>query len=298
MYNEMRKLQYLTETGKDTDDSNLANMFKLAESREIEYGRDLCEWTSGEILDLYRYYSTPYVQTLVKVNNDLRNYTVWCIMNSLVADGQNHYDEITTQAMCGVIDFERLKALVVTRSQLLIDIKKLYNAGDKYIFLALFEGVPTRDSMIAKVRVEDLDGNLLTLTNRDEIDISDELVNIINEACAETEYIAYGIGGKTYQYEYSDTAFKTIARERKHIDNIKIQLGTRMRKAAAFLGYENMTAKTLTESGRIDFIQRYISEHNVTLDQMLHEYRDIHERRFGKLQNTVTYSLTYGRMIV
>lgn len=116
MYNEKRKMQFISEKEENAIISkNLSKAFEDAEEMEKRLGKDMCEWTSGEIIDYYKYLSTPYVQTLIQLHNSLTNYTTWCILNGLVKNNQNHYLEIKTEMILNCTDINSLIKTVISR---------------------------------------------------------------------------------------------------------------------------------------------------------------------------------------
>lgn len=282
---------------------NLEIAFESAEPWEERLGRDLCEWTSGEIIDFYKFYSTASIQTLVILHNYLTDYARWCLSNGLISNGQNHYDEIKTEALCKCVDTETLSNVVVTREELLSEIKDLPNTTDQFIFLGLFEGITMKDGALYKVKPSDLDGNTLRLPNGKSIQISPELSHIIHMATEETDYITMGKRGKSYPYVDGEEIVRPIIyrKNQQFEENETIMIGTRMRKCVKYLGMSpSTTMKSIIESGRIHYIKETARRNNINPTDIINtpDYRIPMEERFGKIQNLTSYLQLYGNLMM
>lgn len=298
MYNEKRKRQFLSEKKEYAKISNnLTNIFNAAEQREEMYGQDLCEWNSDKIIEFYKYYSTSSISSLVVLNTALREYTTWCMENGMVADNQNHYGEISSEALCKCVDISRLKETVFTRDELLSKIKELTNYTDRFVLLGLFEGIP--NSVICDVKLSDLSGNSITLSDGKQLDISEELVRIMRHADEETEYISMTKTEKAFPYVPSDTIIKRTAKAKENVMSNTVVVGSKVRRCARYFGIPTLTIKNLVESGRLHYISEIAKENGITVEEVIKgkKYRKMFEDRYGKVQNLMTYWLTYGQTI-
>ena len=301
MYNEKRKMQFISEKEENAIISkNLSKAFEDAEEMEKRLGKDMCEWTSGEIIDYYKYLSTPYVQTLIQLHNSLTNYTTWCILNGLVKNNQNHYLEIKTEMILNCTDINSLIKTVISREELLKEIKTLPNESDKFIMLGLFEGIPVADDVMKNVKLSDLEDNILHLSNGVDLKVSEQLKNYIHLANQEDCYISYSNQRSPQEIPYKEDGciIRETTRNKSDKTNSTIFIGARLRRAIRYLGMpEGTTMKTIMESGRLHFIRELAKEYNVKMEDTINnrQLRDIHERIFGKIQNRITYMSTYGR---
>ena len=297
MYNADRKLQFLKERKSEVELSpNTEIWFESMEYFEKEYDRDICEWTSTEIIRYMKYMSTPRIQTLVIFKGSMSIYTDWCITNRLVNDNQNHFAELTTETLCQCIDFTKLRTLILTREELLENIRTLNNYSDQFIYLGLFEGVNAQN--LINVGVTDLNGNELRLHDGRTITISNELHNIILTAAEETTWISTKKRQREYDYIPSDKIIRSINVKNPQT-NMMLLLGGRFRSGLNYMGLPSeISRKDIMESGRLDFIRMIMTERNLSLDDVLHsDIRNIIETRYGKIQNTITYVNTYGKLI-
>lgn len=303
--NKERKEQFIANKSKEVlMSNNLGNTFDAAELLEEKYGKDIAEWTTGEIIGFYKYLSTPYIQSLVNIHNSLTGYTNWCVMNGLVRDNQNHFTEITSAALCKCVDLTTLERLIITREDLLRDIKKLNNYCDMMILLGLFEGIPVHDNVLKDVKYSDLDeNNILHLKNGVDLKVSSELRSIMETASEETTWRSYS-EIRNRETEYFDDG--CIIRFTKRSDgSVSVSsatavIGSRMRKAIQYLGWPvNITMKMVAESGRIHMMREIANSNMVEISETITNLRlrVLHERIYGKIQNQQTWLSTYGHAI-
>lgn len=300
MYNEERKKQFIAEKRENAIlSNNIINGFNDAELWETRLGRDLCEWNSNEIIGFYKYLSRYSVQSLVQLNNSFESYTNWCIVNGLVSNFQNHYSEIKPQTLIKCIDLKVLENGIIARDELLREINKLPNYCDKFIILGIFEGISVTGDVMKNVKVSDLNGNHLALSNGITLTISDELKNIILDANDEMSYVGFTeIRPRKANYISGDTVLRYS--EKYHGNKSTVYIGTRMRRSMEFLGYENVTIKSLMESGRIQMCKELTAKRGVEPIDAVRDpnLRIIHEKIYGKIQNITTYIDTYGKFFV
>ena len=304
MYNEKRKRQYLDEKSRDAKISdNLITAFEAAEQYEEKIGHDICEWTTDQILGFYVKLATPYVQTLIVLHSSLGQYAEWCLQNGLVSDNQNHFREINSKTVHRCADVNALKDRLFTREELLEEINQLPNDSDKFIILSLFEGIPIRGGVMARITMDDLDGYELTLRNDTGIriatrTITNELHHIMENANDEKSYTSMAKEQRSYPYDLSEnTVIKTILSRRNALRCTDSALANRMRNCFRSLGHENITVKSLMESGRIHFIKNYCKENNISWEAAVGDrvHRTIHEDIFGKIQSVPVYMRMYGK---
>ncbi len=298
MYNAERKHQFLNERRSEVELSpNTEIWFESMEYFEKEYDRDICEWTSTEIIRYMKYMSTPRVQTLIIFKGSMSIYVDWCITNRLVDDNQNHFTELTTETLCECIDFTKLRSLILTREELLENIRTLNNYSDQFIFLGLFEGINAQN--LINVGVSDLEGNELHLHDGKTITISNGLRHTILMAAEETTWISTKSRQKEYDYIPSDKIIRIIDRKNPQT-NMMLLLGGRFRGALAFMGLPSeISRKDIMESGRLDYIQNIMKEKNMSLHDVIFnsDIRNDVESRYGKIQNCGVYVNIYGKLI-
>ena len=128
--------------------------------------------------------------TLKVLNTMLSNYTEWCLRHNLVADSQNHFDELSTKTIMSCVNTALAKTGIFTRKQLLANIEGFFNVSDKFLVLGLFEGLMgTGMSDFWNVTSEDIDGNKLNLKGSGRVlEVSNELIKFARESIDEYDY--------------------------------------------------------------------------------------------------------------
>lgn len=321
MYNEERKQQYLHEkSATSVLAENLRTAMVLAETREKEYDRDMCEWTASEIESFFKYYSSTSVQTLVQLKNSLEGYTDWCVNNGLVRDNQNHYRDVTVEMLCNCIDLNGLKKTVMFRKDFLKEIKSLPNFRDQFLLLGLYEGISSK--YIDQIKMSDFVRDIIVLPNGTKQTVSKELLHIAKLADEEVDCMSMGSRYKdefgytnpgsitssarasfadSYPYMDGDTLVRDVVAIRRPKANPRTGIaliGIRIRQCNKFLGV-NWTIKNIQESGRLQMILDLSKQFNTTPEKCITDIniRQIHESRFGKLQQVSSYLMTYGKLL-
>lgn len=193
MYNEERKQEYLRYVNQDLEKTtiNIEILFKKTEQYEELFNKDLCDFVFTEIDRLLPVFLASSVSALRKNISIMKKYTNWCCSCNLSIDNINHYDEIdsTSDGLKKYLNKE--SSICPTRDQVLQDISKLRNYSDKFLILALFEGVRTKDvGELLRVKKSKLKGNILTFENGEERILSPLLVDFAEKSSEEEEYIS------------------------------------------------------------------------------------------------------------
>jgi hypothetical protein len=300
MYNKERKEEFIHYREEDAIIStNISVAFEQAAFFEEKLGLDICDWNSTQIISFLKYMSTPKVQTLIMMVNHLKIYTDWCISNHLSEDYQNHFCEIDSKIMCQCIDFKKFEQLIIkSREDLLRDLAILPNYSDRYIFLATYEGIPRTD--IIEGRFEDLDEENSTLTISDKVyEISADLCQIIIAASNQNDFTSNVNQDISYSY-INDGYILRFARRTQIKGGNRVNLyDRRFRECASYMGWNpQLTIKDLAESGRMDFIRKIMKENNLSAEAAVKApWREVHQKKYGKVQNIYTYMETYGKYI-
>lgn len=301
MFNQERKQQFLKQKSDGAIlSNNLRDLFEKTQAKEEQLGRDVAEWTSGEIIDFFKWYGTKSIQSLIMLHNGLTSYADWCLLAGLVKDNQNHFREVNSEMLCKCINTQELDKLIITRKELLDTIKQLPNKSDQFIFLALFEGIPSKDRVLVSIKVSDLNGNELTLCNGEKRIITDDLVKLMKQANEEDTYQSLGKREMIYKYAPRDTVIKPPISRKGIQTKETVGVTVRVRSCLKWLGkWENLTMKLIRESGRIDYIKRFAERENVKPEDIVinNKYRIQVEKIYGDMQNRITYLNTFGKYL-
>lgn len=294
MYNEERKQEFIKFKSSTTEMSKTVfSWFMYAENLERQYGKDVCDFTSQEAITLIKYIGSSKISTSTVLVNTMRIYTDWCLSNSLVADNQNHWYEISTDVLYDCIDYKKLISQYLTKQELDNYTCQMINEADKFIFLSLFEGLNKKE--IATLKYQDVNGSVLTLPKRDLL-ISDELQQIIANTYAEIEWKSYI--GKDMSLEVGDEILRPVQGRASMLGSESLVV-TRFMSIEKGLGiYKRYSSGDIRESGRFEMIKGIMKENNVSMmDAIGTPYREQIERRYGKIQNYTAYAEIHTRII-
>lgn len=290
MYNEERKKRYIKikEDAVTLPYRSLELLFEKTEPFEEKNGRDVCEWTTQEIMEYYKYRDAYSLSSLVVCNSNLTQYTNWCLTETLVPDGQNHYQEIRPDMLESCVNKEFLSKLIISREDIIRIIDELSNYTDRYMMLAFFEGIcGIRYSEMVNAIIDDIDGDMISLCSGRVIPISDKLKEIAEFAAAEESYQTYGPSGKCIKYSDlnpSGAIFKVVKKNRPIADDSSMVqiVCRRFVKAVDYLGLpKRMTIKNMILSGKINFIKEIMEREGKSIEEVIVDNRDEINARYN-----------------
>lgn len=260
-YNEELKKRYIKEKEKSlVISSNYIDVqFRKSSETEYELDKDLCNWTTYEIIEFYKVINTTSFELLLCLNGIYAQYTQFCLENSLVKDNQNHYLECTKEILAGCVNKAVLNKKIVDRDTVLKWVNELPNAKDQFILLSLFEYGKSKDFVdIVNAKPEDVTGNTLELSNRN-VKISNKLKNIIDKCIEEDTY--YSISGKgTKVMPLIDYGYIVKSYPNQNISLSSFQKGRNIyiscQRIFSYLGVgEWMSPNSIVESGKLYMIK-------------------------------------------
>ena len=179
MYNQELKERYRKEKESYTTVSShyFSSLFKKTESFEEQLNKDASNFTTYEIINMYKTLAIMSLDTIVTMNSNLSMYTQWCIQENLVNDYQNHYLEISRDMMASFVNKLAMDKKVVSRAQILDWCQQLPNPSDSFCLLGLFEGIRGGGYLeLAFAKIDDFHDNIFTAYNGREIKVSSTLV--------------------------------------------------------------------------------------------------------------------------
>ena len=191
MYNQKLKERYRKEKESYTTVSAyyFSSLFKRTEPFEEELDKDASNFTTYEIINMYKTLAIMSLDTIATMNSNLSMYTQWCIQENLVNDYQNHYLEITRDMMASFVNKLAMDKKVVSREQVLDWCQQLPNPSDSFCLLGLFEGIRGGGYLeIALAKIEDFHDNIFTAYNGREIKVSSTLIEYAKQSNETIEY--------------------------------------------------------------------------------------------------------------
>lgn len=281
MYNQELKERYLSEKENQIQStiSNLRYQFEKTEKFEEMNGKDLCNWTTEEIIEYYKYSNYTSINTLTVHNSYFSLYTQWCLQNSLVNDHQNHFNEIDIKVMNACINPIVTKDYVITRDMLIDKLKLVENPSDRFIILGAFEGISSNDKNYKEFRsakISDVDPVLMKIRLYGEygertINISKDLVNIAYESAE--DFLYYKSNGRAEKLDSDhDLIIKPVVKKSATNNDFYASrsIYTRFKKQIKIMDLpETLNMKDLKQAGRIDMIKREMERTGKNLEEIL-----------------------------
>lgn len=296
MFNEAIKQEYIKLKNKQAvlPPEYLERLFSSTEKYEVENGKDICEFTTEQVIDMYKSMNLVSFEGILTMNGQLSNYTQMCLQKNLVSDSQNHFVEIKRPQMETCVNKVALLSRIVTRQQILDCCISLPNPSDAFIVLGLFEGLSgTKFHELWDARIEDFDEDALTMqTPKDKdgstrtIKISKQLLYYAIEADQAFDYQTLGNTSRIRKmYENGRIIKDYTLNQSFDWDLRQRKIYVRMKKLFVYLseGNEYLSCKSIIESGRIDYIQSKSKEMNITCEEFLHNSKCIKmlENQYG-----------------
>ena len=271
MYNQELKERYWKEkvTYTTTAPYHFSALFKRTEPFETELDKDISNFSTYEIINMYKTLSISSINTIANMNSSLSLYTQWCIQENLVADFQNHFLEIDREMMGTFINKIAMDNKVVSRQTVLGWCGNLPNPSDSFILLALFEGAKGAGYQeITKATINDFDDNTLTLYTGRKIKVSDELIEYAKES---NETLIYYSMTKAMEHTSPLVENGRIIKDYPSVRKEETQQSARRRtmskltRAFEYLGINNwMTGTDIRMSGMIYLINLRSKELGIT----------------------------------
>ncbi len=280
MYNESFKKMFLN-TAIGNEDWYIP-CFNTFEPYENEYGKDLSNFSTSQILGVYKAQNTTSIDYLYNLNIRMYKYTQFALMQNIVRDGQNHFDEISQDIIVKCLDQKGVEVSFISRERLNSFTSKLQNPMDKYIFYALYDGLKGNDyEEITSLTVEDINEKNKTavLCTGRKVFVSQELINIAKESAETYRYYAYIVSNNTNRDEFSYELVGSGAwklKNRKDMSDSQRQRGRGvyriMQKCLDYVYQDSsyISGQSLHDSGCIDYINRIAKQNNISGEEVLY----------------------------
>lgn len=274
-FNEEQKIRFIKKKDEATFTTSYhERQFNKSAEYEAELGKDLSNWTVYEILEYYKMLNFSSLSSVDILNSLFSDYTQFCLENSLVKDGQNHFLEITIELKNSCLNKMIKNRKILDREMLLDLVDQLPNPKDQFIIISLFEYGKSNDFRdMSNAKPEDVIGNILRLSNR-EVKISDKLLEIIEACKIEDKY--YSITGKnTSEMPLIDDGHiikkypnNVSSNARRNGRNIYVAC----KRIFEFLDISWLTPNDITTSGKIHMIRTRSKELEITAKEYIYKY--------------------------
>ena len=295
MFNEELKREYIEYKTRNTvlPEGQLERVFRKAERFEEKYEKDISCFTVDEIRYCYKMLNLASTNSLVVINSTLSLYTQWCLEQNLVPDSQNHFLEMSLDAIDSLTNKTVKNASIISKETIYDWIDALENPCDQFILLALYEGISGKQMCeLVNLRLSDFNGNKVTLhtgkmakdADGNEIEVcrtitvSDKLVHLAHQSADEKKYYQrHEEDGDVYytEIEYlpdEDLILKNYPNVQKGVS--AFQLGRRLinkiLRIAKIVDAEYLTTTVIITSGKINFIKERCEELKISGEEFLY----------------------------
>lgn len=218
--------------------TSLYSLFRKTEPFEEKYNKDCSQFTTEEILTMYKEFKSKSVYVLLNYNSILKAYCAW----------KKYYQKENIAHAYEKIDIEQLKPCVpinkhkfLSRQEVIEIEDQLYNFTDKAIVECLFEGLsgPSMIDLVSlNVKMIDHDTKELYLPDKRIIQLTDRLYKLLMKAFDEQEYLCYGetlrvkkLIGTGKLYKEMDNAYAKNSKDKafrwvyRRFQNFRSQIG-------------------------------------------------------------------------
>lgn len=274
-------------------------IFRSVAKYEEIVGKDCFDFSVDDIIGYYKYKLSSSVTYLQVVNYVLLNYTNWAIKQTLNKDGQNHYVEITREILSSCVDKQITDSLIVTRDELLCELRKFDVARDACFCLAFFEGF--KQDEICQLKIKDIDPatNIAVTCRGRHLKISNELYAYMLKANEETEITIITKAEKETNIKLEgNTIIKWSPRRSESTPNYARKITKRLSKLFIDTQLNWLSFPCLKESGRLDYIiNLYYTDGATDLRECIVTHQDEITYRYGKILSIKNYVNDYEKYI-
>ena len=144
--NPEQKKQYIDmcESERGMIHGPLERLFTSTCSYEMRFRKDVSMFSVFEIRSMYKGFGYHSREALLNANSQLSHYTSWCMEHDSDAKGANPYISMQNN-LDYLIDEAALDRRIISRKDLLNSMTVVENDCDRFMLLAMFEGIQGRD---------------------------------------------------------------------------------------------------------------------------------------------------------
>lgn len=253
MYNEDRK-----ELFKKTLTKRYAVMFAQicngSEDLEKELDKDVAEFTDDEVVRLLKSFKKGNLNAVTSYKFILSQYTKWCRDNGY-SSAQNAYNHITREQVLSTINTKDS----LSYDDVISAIHLLTNPSDRAVLWCILYGIKglcCRD--ILDLKEEHISGNTVTTTSGKLVELPNEAIEDIHDAC--NTYIYYA-KRRPWKFDpYDDHMFKKRIWSREDsYDRDRNRIKNKMKTISGIVG-RDMNPTQIRRAGFIHFIRKIIHD--------------------------------------
>ena len=287
------KLQHAT-----YDPYYIDNVFNKTEPFETELNKDVCNFSSLEIENMYKTLNFMSSNTLMMFNSLLLSYTGYCFMNGHVKDSQNHFEEFDAERMNTLVNKFVLQSKIIKRKTIEDWCNELPNPSDRFLLLGLFEGISGND-YIEFSELEKKDINVenceIDLPERGKAKFSRQLCNYGIDSAEENIYTSLTVKSKEVKLVESEYIIKRWGNVQEGASQFRKgrRIYSRIRRIFKYLGVDSyLKPGDIANSGVIDWLNRKGKESGIGAKKYLFDNLQDVKKRFNR---NIQASRFYGQ---
>lgn len=310
LYNKENKMAFIEDTLEDKEEKaykqSMTACFSNTAEKEYERNKDVSEFTVEEIKDFYLSLKTASVMRLAVVDSQLKRYAAWSVEKKIIDPEDNKLKEITSEDLIGCAD---QRDNIITREQLLKEISILPNVSDRFLCLALFEGISGKEYCelvnLKKGDFERKDGKWIVHLEDRDLEVTEELVDLGIESADTEELYLY-----TRDLSFVKSYFMNDGEEKQRVIKNQpqtygssskaagIRIKNKLDRIGKYLGNQAITRSNLLESGRINMVKEFYKEEGISdVRQVVINHQEEIAQRYGKIQNRQRWAEVYGKYV-
>ena len=244
--------------------------------------KDLYNFTTPDIMEFYKFLDIGTLAPLIIYNSNLVKYAQWALNESLIIDGQNHFNELTSDILVNCLNVTKTQQSILSYEAFMDLInRKIVNDQDKFIFFCLFEGIKGKNYQeIVDMKLSDIDEDNLVvhLSSGRDINVSREFIEICKKADKQTIYV--GLIGN--EIERKLVPGVTIIKEKSNSQgkdlNRTVYNAIVRNIASVFELADVVTAKSIKDSGLIYYLNKRAEKLDVPVSELVYNldnWRDL-----------------------
>lgn len=273
MFNKERKEAFIAYAknvlNRYTDD--LAIRFSHTETQEAKLDKDLAEFSYEEIAEMFKSITNLGANALSNLRSTCAQYTAWCMESQLTPIGPNLYRRFDIKTLETLASKKENEKEIISEETINQWCQILKNPSEAFIIRGIYEGLAGPGFReLADLTINDIDGNILTLSTGRKLEVSDKLIALAKKAYETDELIT--LSGRAMLLEESDKILKR-RNNSKGDPNYYELIDKRFTDALNYLEVKGIRKKFLALSGEINFIKNRCQELNLTISEYLNSDR-------------------------
>lgn len=236
--------------------------------------KDLYNFTTPDIMEFYKFLDIGTLAPLIIYNSNLVKYAQWALNESLIIDGQNHFNELTSDILVNCLNITKTQQSILSYETFMDLInRKIVNDQDKFIFFCLFEGIKGKNYQeIVDMKLSDIDEDnlIIHLSSGRDVNVSREFIEICKKADKQTIYV--GLIGNEIERKLVPGA--GIIKEKSNSQgkdlNRTVYNAIVRNIASVFELADVVTAKSIRDSGLIYYLNKRAEKLDVPVSELVY----------------------------